>query len=114
MMPHIISYPPSFDKFFAEGYRSSWGDNGNNYTFVVSASCDVTVSFDSTSKTASVTGNHGGKETGLEVFFRHAVGNGSVVGIYSDDDGYYGESTLTNLAAVTPYDLVVYKAGSPG
>ncbi len=58
-------------------WTNSWGDNGNNYTFVVSASCDVTVSFDSNSKTVSVTGEHVGKETGLDVSSMHAVGNGS-------------------------------------
>ena len=55
----------------------SWGDNGNNYTFVVSATCDVTVSFDPDTKTVSVTGDNVGKETGLEITSMHAVGNGS-------------------------------------
>ena len=58
-------------------WDNSWGDNGQNYTFVVSASCDVTVSFNSNSKTVSVTGEHVGKETGLEITTMHAVGNGS-------------------------------------
>ena len=58
-------------------WDNSWGDNGNNYTFVVSAACDVTVTFNSNSKTVSVTGDGVGKETGLEITTMHAVGNGS-------------------------------------
>ena len=58
-------------------WDKNWGDNGNNYTFVVSATCDVTVSFDANSQTVSVTGEHVGKETGLEINTMHAVGNGS-------------------------------------
>ena len=58
-------------------WNNSWGDNGNNYTFVVSDVCNVTVTFDSNSKTVSVTGDGVGKETGLEISSMHAVGNGS-------------------------------------
>ena len=58
-------------------WSNSWGDNGQNYTFVVSAACDVTVTFNSNSKTVSVTGDGVGKETGLEITSMHAVGNGS-------------------------------------
>ncbi len=58
-------------------WSNSWGDNGNNYTFKVTAACDVTVTFDSNTKTVSVKGDSVGKETGLEVTAMYAVGNGS-------------------------------------
>ena len=58
-------------------WDNCWGDNGNNYTFVVSAVCDVTVSFDPGTQTVSVTGDSVAKETGLEITSMHAVGNGS-------------------------------------
>lgn len=58
-------------------WTNSWGDNNNNYTFVVSSACDVTVTFNAESKTVSVTGDSVGRETGLEITTMHAVGNGS-------------------------------------
>ena len=97
-------------------WNNSWGDNGNNYTFVVSASCDVTVSFDSNSKTVSVTGENVGKETGLEITTMHAVGNGSGnwLGGKSWDvtanamteisDNVY-EITFKNISAGTAYEF---------
>lgn len=39
------------------------------------------------------------------------LSNGSTVKIYADDDGYYGEGTITDLTNITPYELVVYKDG---
>ena len=58
-------------------WDNCWGDNGNNYTFVVSKACDVTVSFNSNTKTVTVSGDYVGKETGLDVSAMYAVGNGS-------------------------------------
>ena len=58
-------------------WNNSWGDGSNNYTFVVSAACDVTVTFDSNTKTVTVTGANVGKETGLDITAMYAVGNGS-------------------------------------
>ena len=58
-------------------WDKNWGDNGNNYTFVVSAACDVTVSFDADTGIVAVSGEHVGKENGLEINSMHAVGNGS-------------------------------------
>ena len=39
-----------------------------------------------------------------------AISNGSTVKIYADDDGYYGEGTVTDLTSIRPYDLVVYRS----
>ncbi|MGN0350089.1 MAG: alpha-amylase family glycosyl hydrolase [Roseburia sp.] len=39
------------------------------------------------------------------------LSNGSTVKIYADDDGYYGEGTITDLTNITPYELVVYQDG---
>jgi hypothetical protein len=36
-------------------WQNSWGDKGQNYTFVVSATCDVTVTFDPATYTVTVT-----------------------------------------------------------
>ena len=58
-------------------WSNAWGDNGQNYTFVVSSACDVTVTFDADTKTVKVTGDSVGKETGLEITAMYAVGNGS-------------------------------------
>lgn len=58
-------------------WNNSWGDNGQNYIFVVSNPCDVTVSFDSNTKKVTVTGEYVVKENGLEITSMHAVGNGS-------------------------------------
>ena len=58
-------------------WDNAWGDNGQNYTFVVTAACDVKVSFDSNAKTVSVTGSSIGKETGLDISAMYVVGNGS-------------------------------------
>ena len=40
-----------------------------------------------------------------------AVSNGSAVKIYADDDGNYGEGTVTDLTNIKAYDLVVYQSG---
>ena len=40
-----------------------------------------------------------------------AITNGSSVKIYADDDGYYGEGTVTDLTNIKAYDLVVYRSG---
>ena len=58
-------------------WNNSWGDNDNNYTFVVTSECDVTVTFDSNTKTVSVTGENVTKKTSLNVERIVAVGNGS-------------------------------------
>ena len=58
-------------------WDQNWGDNGQNYTFTVTAKCDVTVSFDPATGTVSVTGSNVGKETGLDISEMVAVGNGS-------------------------------------
>lgn len=44
-----------------------------------------------------------------DYYFVLSDGNG--IKVYGDDDGFYGEGTVTDLDQVTPYDLVVYKAG---
>ena len=46
-----------------------------------------------------------------EYDYYFALSNGSTVAVYGDDDGYYGEGTVTDLVSVQPYDLVVYEAG---
>ena len=58
-------------------WTNSWGDNGQNYTFVVSSACDVTVTFNAGTQTVSVTGDSVTKPTALEITTMHAVGNGS-------------------------------------
>jgi len=58
-------------------WNNTWGDNGSNYNFAVSATCDVTVTFDSNTKTVTVSGDSVSKVTTLEVTSMHAVGNGS-------------------------------------
>ena len=40
-----------------------------------------------------------------------AISNGSSVKIYADDDGNYGEGTVTDLTNIKAYDLVVYRSG---
>ena len=68
---------------------------------------------------AAPASSEGGKRWSCTVSIDHVgeydyyftISNGSVVGIYGDDDGYYGEGTLTDLTKVMPYDLVVYEAG---
>ena len=46
-----------------------------------------------------------------EYDYYFAITNGSSVGIYGDDDGYYGTGVVTDLMNITAYDLVVYQAG---
>ena len=58
-------------------WNNSWGDGSQNYTFVVSAVCDVTVTFDPSSHTVKVTGANVGRENGLEITSMVAVGGGS-------------------------------------
>ncbi len=76
----------------------NWGDNGQNYTFVVSAVCDVTVTFDPSSGTVSVTGDHVGKETGLEITSMVAVGNGS--GTWLNGENWNVASTANAMTEV--------------
>ena len=46
-----------------------------------------------------------------EYDYYFALSDGGAVVVYGDDDGYYGEGTVTDLTNVQPYDLVVYKEG---
>ena len=99
-------------------WTNSWGDNGQNYTFVVSSACDVTVTFDSNAKTVTVFGTGVGKETGLEVTAMYAVGNGSgawlngaswdpatsVNAMTEVSDNVY-EITYTDVPAGTAYEF---------
>lgn len=50
-------------------------------------------------------------ETLSENSYYFAISNGSSVKIYADDDGYYGEGTVTDLTNIKAYDLVVYQSG---
>ena len=57
-------------------WNNTWGKDGQNYTFEVSAACDVTITFDPSSKAVSAEGNSIGEVTGLEVASITAVGAG--------------------------------------
>ena len=57
-------------------WNNAWGKDGQNYTFEVSAVCDVTVTFDPGSKAVNAEGTHVGAVTGLEIASITAVGAG--------------------------------------
>ena len=46
-----------------------------------------------------------------ESSYYFAISNGSSVKIYADDDGFYGEGTVTDLTNIKAYDIVVYQSG---
>ena len=58
-------------------WDQTWGDNGQNYTFLVSQSCDVTITFDPDTKAVNAEGTGVGEVTGLEISSITAVGAGS-------------------------------------
>ena len=61
----------------ADGSQNWIGDaTGNNITFNVTAACDVTVKFDSSTKEITVTGDGVQFVTNLDIDSMHAVGNG--------------------------------------
>ena len=55
---------------------NAWGKDGQNYTFAVSTACDVTITFNATSKAVSAEGTGVGAGTGLEIKSITAVGAG--------------------------------------
>ena len=57
-------------------WNNAWGDNGQNYTFLVSSACDVTITFDAGSKAVNAEGDGVGEVTGLEIKSITAVGAG--------------------------------------
>ena len=57
-------------------WNNAWGDNGQNYTFLVSSACDVTITFDAGSKAVNAVGDGVGEVTGLEIKSITAVGAG--------------------------------------
>ena len=57
-------------------WNNTWGKDGQNYTFVVNASCDVTITFDPSAKAVSAEGDSIGEVTGLDVASITAVGAG--------------------------------------
>ncbi len=95
-------------------WANSWGNNGSNYTFVVSDVCDVTVSFDSNAKTVAVTGEHIGQPAGLEITAMYAVGNGS--GAWLNGAGWDPANGANRMAEISDkvYELTLEKvpAGS--
>ena len=104
-------------------WSNAWGDNGNNYTFVVSTACDVTVTFDSGSKTVTVTGDSVSKETGLDITTMHAVGNGSgnwlngknwdvSANVMTETSENVYEITFENVPAGTSYEFKFAANGS--
>ena len=58
-------------------WNNCWGDGGNNYILKVSSVCDVTITFDASSKEITVSGDGVSKDTGLEIEAMVAVGTGS-------------------------------------
>ncbi len=57
-------------------WDNAWGDGGQNYTFLVSSACDVTITFDPDSKRVHAAGSGVGQVTGLEISSITAVGGG--------------------------------------
>ena len=57
-------------------WDNTWGKDGQNYTFEVSESCDVTITFDAGSKAVNASGDGVGEVTGLEIKSITAVGAG--------------------------------------
>ena len=58
-------------------WDNTWGKDGQNYTFAVSAVCDVTITFDPDTKAVNAAGTGVGAVTGLEIASITAVGAGS-------------------------------------
>ncbi len=58
-------------------WTNSWGEGSSNYTFTVSAACDVTITFDESAKTVKALGDGVGTITELEIGVLRTVGNGS-------------------------------------
>ena len=57
-------------------WNNAWGKDGQNYTFEVTAACDVTITFNHSSKAVSAKGANVGAVTGLEIRSITAVGAG--------------------------------------
>ena len=57
-------------------WNNAWGKDGQNYTFQVSAVCDVTVTFDPDTKAVNAKGDGVGAVTGIEITSITAVGGG--------------------------------------
>ena len=57
-------------------WNNAWGKDGQNYTFAVSTACDVTITFNASSKAVSAEGTGVGAVTGLEIKSITAVGAG--------------------------------------
>ena len=57
-------------------WNNTWGKDGQNYTFLVSETCDVTITFDPDTKAVNAAGTGVGAVTGLEVESITAVGAG--------------------------------------
>ena len=57
-------------------WNNAWGKDGQNYTFAVSAACDVTITFNASSKAVNAEGTGVGAVTGLEIESITAVGAG--------------------------------------
>ena len=58
-------------------WDNTWGKDGQNYTFAVSATCDVTITFDPDTKAVNAAGTGVGAVTGLQIASITAVGAGS-------------------------------------
>ena len=57
-------------------WDNTWGKDGQNYTFEVTAACDVTVTFDPDSRAVSAKGDHVAAVTTLQIDSVTAVGGG--------------------------------------
>ena len=88
--------------------EGSWGDKdtGDNYTFNVAETCDVTVTFDPATETVNVTGDGVTQDTALDVYSVIAVGNGEETYLNGAD---WDPSDTSNAMEEDPENPGVWK-----
>ena len=81
-------------------WTNNWGKNGNNYVFDVNVACDVTISFNSSSKAITVSGTGVSIPTGLTINGIYAVGAGK--GSFLNGQNWNQAAASNKMTQVSP------------
>ncbi len=112
-VPEGESYQFKVVENLSSGTQNWYGDGENNITFNVTATCDVKVTFDASTKEITVSGDHAEVPTGLEINSMRVVGNGDgswLNGVNWDpaDDANLMTETSEGVYEITFEDVEAY------
>ena len=93
-------------------WNNTWGKDGQNYTFEVTAECDVTITFNHSSKAVKAEGKHVAAVTTLEISSITAVGAGK--GNFLNGKSWDVAAAVNHMSANGSVYTITYKDVAAG